>query len=31
MDNFHFKTNDMVRLLSVSENVEIGILKSLEE
>ena len=31
MDNFHFNTNNMVRLLSVSENVEKGILKSLEE
>ena len=31
MDNFHFNTNDMARLLSVSENVEKGILKSLEQ
>ena len=31
MDNFHFNTNDMVRLLSVSENVEKGILNSLKE
>ena len=31
MDNFHFNTNDMARLLSVSETVEKGILKSLEQ
>ena len=31
MDNFHFNSKDMVRLLSVSENVEKGILNSLKE